>query len=125
MADWTDVARKVVAATERPTLATAAADGTPRAVTVLGELNEGVFSWRSLPSRMHSKQIAENPQIAINFFDPASHQSVYGVGRLERTEQEADGYIRYYCGIQEIWVVTDRKVNGEFVPPRQLDPKKL
>ena len=122
--DWPKIAREVTAAVGTPTLATAGKDGTPRAVTVGGELKDSLFEWRSWPSRVHSKQVAENPRIAFDFFDPKTNRVVYGVAQVEKTEKE-DDYLRYFARVMELWVVIDEEVDGKYVEPQQINPKDL
>lgn len=122
--DWLGVAREILRAVGTPTLATAGSDGTPRAVIVGGELKDGKLYWRSWPSRRHSKQVAENPMVAFNFFDAPNRRAVYGVGRVDSVEPDGE-FSRYFATVTELWVVSDEQVEGQYMPPMQVDPKAL
>ncbi len=124
MPDWLKIAQEILEAVEIPTLATVGSDGTPRAVPLLGELKQGVFTWRSLPTRVHSQQVKQNPRMAFNFFDAKKQRSVYGVGTVERTEKDED-FLRYYARVNELWVVINEQIGGKFFEPYRLDPTEL
>lgn len=123
--DWLKHAREILAAVSEMTLATADADGTPRAVTVGGEFKNGVLTWRSLPDRIHSKQVEVNPKIAFNFFDPVASRALYGVGDIEKTEPDEGRFLRYHARIKELRVVIDEMVGGKYVEPEQINPEKV
>lgn len=122
--DWVAIARDVLASVEVPALATSGADGAVRVVVVGGELADGVFQWRSFPERVHSKQVAENPNIAFNFFDPATRREVYGTATVKQTEEEGK-FQRYFAPVKELWVVIDEQVDGKYLEPQPLEPSTL
>jgi hypothetical protein len=123
--DWPKIAREVLATVDTPTLATAAKDGTVRAVIVGGEIADGMFHWRSFPSRVHSRQVLENPQISFNFFDSATRREVYGTAKVEKTDAEDGGWVRYFARISELWVVDGNPVDGNYIEPHQLELGEL
>lgn len=125
MGDWVTIAQEVTQAIDTATLATASTKGIPRAVTIGAELHEGVFDWRSLPTRQHSLQVKENPHIAFDFFDQITQRSVYGTGLVASIEKDEGEFLRYRAEVKELWVVIDDKVDGEYVPPQALDPKSI
>ena len=121
--EWYEKARSVIETANVLTLATDDG-GKPWAVTVLCTIESGQLVWDSLPDARHSKYVAANPNVAFNIHD-GQENAVYGRAVVESTEPLDTGQTRYSSGISELWVVTNQKEDGQFIPAEELDPKEL
>ena len=88
----TDAARRVIAANDYMTLATADRDGRPWATPVwFAERDGREFVWVSRPGARHSLNIADRPEIALAIFDstvtPGEGVGVYVEAVAEQVDE--------------------------------------
>lgn len=86
-----ETARRIVAANNYLTLATADRDGRPWASPVYYTPEGGTdFYWVSRPTSRHSRNIAERPEVAIVIYDTTvpigAAEAVYLTARAERVD---------------------------------------